>query len=245
MSEKGFKNYLNVYEFDYTLPGSGQKIKFKPFTTQQMKKLLIYEDETDVKVVSNVLDELIKSSVTTENFDMDDIYIRDRFSLLVEMRKKTKGELYKFQFDCPKCNSQILQVVDLDKLDVKSMDVETGTIQVADNVSVEIGHIKRKDEKEALENISGELTEKETEVEHNLNVLSSCIRSINTPDGKDEDLSFEDKKFIIYNSPQSVLDDIGEWFTENWFGIDFTFEMECKNCDFTSKESIPMNQLFS
>lgn len=245
MSEKGFKNYLNVYEFDHTLPGSGKKIKFKPFTTQQMKKLLIYEDETDINVISNVLDELIKSAVTTEDFDTDELYIRDRFSLLIEIRKKTKGESYKFQFDCPKCKSQILQVVDLDSLEVKNRNVENGTINIANNVTIEIEHIKRKDEKEALNNIQEGLKESEKEIEYNLNVLSSCIKSINTPDGKDESLSFEDKRFIIDNSPQSVLDDIGEWFVENWFGIDFTFSMECRNCDYKAKETIPMNQLFS
>jgi len=245
MSEKNFKNYLNVYEFDYTLPGTGEKIKFKPFTTYQMKKLLNYENENDIKIMSRVLDELIQSNIISENFDIDEIYIRDRFSLLIEMRKKTKGELYKFQFDCPKCNSQILQSVDLDKLDVKQKDSDIGVINVADNVNIEISHIKRKDEKEAIEHIKDGLDESEREIEYNLNTLSSCIRSIETPDGKDGDLTFEDKRYIIDNSVQSVLDDIGEWFSDNWFGIDFTFEMKCRNCDFKSKRQIPMNQLFS
>ena len=38
-----FKNYLNVYEFDTVLPGTGAKLKIKPITTGIMKELLLYE----------------------------------------------------------------------------------------------------------------------------------------------------------------------------------------------------------
>ena len=85
-----FKKYLNVYEFETTLPGSGVTIKFKPITTGQMKKLLVYENETDPSMVEEAMDELINSSVSTEGFDVKDVWLQDRFFLLVEIRRKTK-----------------------------------------------------------------------------------------------------------------------------------------------------------
>lgn len=150
MSNKGFKNYLNRYEFEYTLPGTGETVKFKPLTTSQMKQLLDYENEKSIGAVIQALDSLIKSSVISENFNIDELYLRDRFSLLVEIRKKTKGEQYEFQFRCPSCESQQYNVVDLDSLETKTMEVENGEIEISDGVVVNIGHVKVKDEREAI-----------------------------------------------------------------------------------------------
>ena len=47
-----------MYEFDCTLPGTGQEIKFRPITTGQMKKLLVYEDSTSIQQVEEALDKL-------------------------------------------------------------------------------------------------------------------------------------------------------------------------------------------
>lgn len=247
MSQKAFYNYLNVYEFEYQLPGSGESVKFKPLTTNQMKQLLQYEDETDPVKISEALDNLISSAVVSEDFNIDELYLRDRFTLLIEIRKKTKGELYQFQYKCPDCGSQVLNSVNLDELDTKQKDVESGTIDVADNITVEIGHLKRKDEKDAVQNINNYegITEAEKTFEHWTSVIASSIRKVITPEGEDTDLTFEDKKFVINNTPQSVIEKIGNWFSENWFGVDFTFTLKCHNCEYKKEQNIPMNQLFS
>ena len=95
-----FRNYLNVYEFNTTLPGSGEEVTFRPITTGQLKKLLIYENETDPMVIEGALDDLISSCIVNEDFNINDLYLQDRFFLLVEIRKKSKGENYSFQYNC-------------------------------------------------------------------------------------------------------------------------------------------------
>jgi len=247
MSKKGFKNYLNKYEFECVLPGIGQTVKFKPLTTNQMKQLLEYEDENDLTKLSEAMDKLIESAVISENFDINELYLRDRFFLLIEIRKKTKGEVYEFQFKCQKCGSQDYGQVDLDTLEIKKMDVESGSVKVGDEIEVEIGHIKRKDEKEAVNNFDNIKTknEREKEVEYWTNLLAASIRSITTPDGTDSDLTYEDKIYIINNTTQATLEKIGNWFTDNWFGLNFEIDIKCNSCKELYKETIPMNQLFS
>lgn len=211
MSEKNFKKYLNVYEFESELPGTGEVVKFKPLTTNQMKNLLQYENETDILKISEALDMLIESAVINEDFNIDNLYLRDRFKLLIDIRKKTKGEHYQFQFKCPQCNSQNLNNVDLDQLNVKKKENEAGKVTLNEEVSLEVEHITRKDEKEAMSSIqiTENMTESEIEMEHWINALASSIRAIDTPEGRDEDLTFEDKKFIIGNTNNSV-EKIGE-----------------------------------
>jgi hypothetical protein len=78
MSENkpNFLDYVNVYEFECELPGSKQKVKFKPVTTGQIKKLLTYEKETNYVIQEQALDDLISSSVLSEGFNPQmNIYI--------------------------------------------------------------------------------------------------------------------------------------------------------------------------
>jgi TusA-related sulfurtransferase len=44
--------------------------------------------------------------------------------LLLELRKKTKGEVLEFKIDCPKCKSQSLNRVNLDALKLTKLDNE-------------------------------------------------------------------------------------------------------------------------
>ena len=101
----GFKNYLNVYEFDCVLPGTKQEVKYKPITTNQIKKLLVYENELNPIKIEQAYNELISSCVISEEFDINSIYIKDREFLLINLRKVSKGEQYEFTFTCPECKS--------------------------------------------------------------------------------------------------------------------------------------------
>ena len=131
--------YLNVYDFETTLPGSGEVIKFRPMTTGQLKKMLVYENSTNPMVVEKALDELISSSIISEGFNIGNLYLQDRFFLLIEIRKKTKGELYKFNFTCPQCKSQSLQIINLDKLMVKTLPKDVDyNIKLDDNFTINV-----------------------------------------------------------------------------------------------------------
>ena len=239
-----FKNYVNVYEFPCVLPGDGQEVMFKPLTTRQIKKLLVYDDESDILQIVNALNELVSSSITTKEFNIDNIYLKDRLNLLIEIRKKTKGETFEFQFKCPDCGSQSINTLDLDSLESKEKSNEIGKIQVNDDINIEIDHIKVSDEKIVIKSIDKKLSDNEKNFEYQINLLASSIKTVIHPDGKDENISFKDKVFLVNNTPNSLLQDIGNWLTDNWFGIWFEIEYSCNSCSYKEMKEIPTNQLF-
>ena len=63
-----FRKYLNVHEFEAILPGSGEKVKFKPLTTAQIKKLLVYGDDESPLILEQALDDIINSAVIDEDY---------------------------------------------------------------------------------------------------------------------------------------------------------------------------------
>lgn len=114
-----FKNYLNTYVFETVLPGRGDTISFKPITTGQIKKLLLYETSNEPMSMEDALDEMINECIDKpENFDVKKLYLQDRFFLLVEIRKATRGNIYSFQSECTSCGSQSQQIVKLSDLSV-------------------------------------------------------------------------------------------------------------------------------
>lgn len=189
MSED-FRSLLNPYVFETKLPGAGDVIKIKPITTRQLKRALLYETVEDVGKIEEALDEIITECVVTPDFNIDEIYLQDRFFLLVELRKITKGNNYTFQVICPECSGQFMQTVDLSKLPVKEYSLKpvlTQDQQELVKVTRSVDKVGKKDEPIAMvprkgkkssivekaDTVGSKLTEKE-EV-HSIVILNDKI----------------------------------------------------------------------
>ena len=257
-----FKKYLNVYEFDATTPGTGEVIRFKPLTTGQMKKVLVYENEEDPMVIEHALDELIGSSVLNEGFDIREMYLQDRFFLLVEIRKKTKGNLYQFEFSCPECGSQSLQSVDLSNLHCKSPPSDINNIvKLDENISLELDFVTRADQLVAysyvIDKFGDTLSPLQLATETSLVANAIVVRKVITPEGADAEVSLEDKQFLLESIPRGQYDEVTGWFEKYDFGLNFTFKLSCRHmktpkfgtshgklCGYSKEMDIPMNQFF-
>ena len=249
-----FKEYINVYEFSCKLPGSGEEIKFKPITTGNLKKLLVHEKEENDIIIEEALDGLMTSSVQNEDFDIKNLYLQDRFFLLMELRKKTKGNRYKFTYKCGKCGSQTMQSIDLSALPVKILDSELSKndVQLTNSISVTLRHVTRKDQIEAFSYVKedSEITALQRSAEMALFTHAAGIESIITPNGTEEDVSVEDKKFLLDNISTGAYDKIKKWHADNDFGTDFTFKIGCgnvikgKECDNDQRFDIPLHNFF-
>jgi hypothetical protein len=238
-----FKKYLNVYEFETTLPGSGETVKFKPITTGQMKKLLVYENETDPSMVEGAMDELINSSIVTEEFDVRNVLLQDRFFLLVEIRRKTKGDLYQFEIKCPECGSQSLQTVNLGEMELKEFPAEIDyNVELSENISIELQFVTRFEQMEAfafVDSMKEEMTDIQKRVEAAMVLNAIAIKSITTPEGKDTEVPIEDKKYLLEEIPRPMYEKVTEWFDKNSFGYDFTFVIDCKHFKPSGKKGVP------
>ena len=244
-----FKKYLNKYEFKTVLPGSGQEITFRPITTGQMKSLLVHEGEDDLGAVEEVIDRMMSECVIKpKDFDINDLYINDRFFLLIELRKHTRGTTYEFEHKCPKCNSQSLQVVDLKKLKVNKLPKNiNNVVKIDDDISVELDFPRRRDQKLAYDILreAPEISEMQKTAELGTIISALTIKTIITPDGKDSDVSLEDKIFFVENISTQMYEKIADFSSKN-FGVDFKTTIKCKGkgCKETKTVNIPPENFF-
>ena len=240
-----FYDHVNVYDFDCKLPGSEQDVKFKPVTTGQLKKLLTYENEKDLIIQEQALDDMILSSVLSEDFNIDELYLEDRFYLLVELRKKTKGEVLEFSFTCPQCKSQSINRVDLNKLPIKPLDKKETIVDLGHGIKVYLRRVKRKHQKEIKSSmIHQHLSEMQKQAEVQILFHSCAIDKIETSDGLDENLKLVDKQYLIENIPTGDYDKIRKGIDEMAFGLDLRYTTKCRQCNFEAETIVPVENNF-
>lgn len=235
----GFKDYINEYEFECVLPGVNKTVKFKPLITKQIKKLSTYEKEVNPIVIEEAFDELISSSIITEDFNIDNIYIQDRIFLLIEIRKKSKSDIYEYQFKCPKCKTDIISAINFSDFNISKRDDSVDkSIKMSDNMTIFIDHITRGEQKEAYKTLDRTLSVEDVQTDMVMNNIAAGIKEVETPDGR-ETLAFEDKKYLLDSSNVYIFNEIKKWYDNNDFGIDLTYQMKCTQCDYIS-EKVPM-----
>lgn len=175
-----FKQYVNMYTFTSELPGSGEKITFKPVTTGQLKKVLMFETSKDPDIIEKALDEIANECVVSpENFNVEKLWLPDRFYLMLELRKATKGTKYTFQSMCASCSSQTQQTVSLSSIPVVRLETEKkkspkkvsklrevtdniedtskptwNVIKINDNISVRVRFITREMQRNIIDEIT-------------------------------------------------------------------------------------------
>ena len=278
-----FKRYLNVYVFETVLPGTGETIKFKPITTGQIKKLLLYENMEDLSSVEMALDELISDCVVTEGFNINNLYLQDRFYLMLELRKATKGNKYIFDSICQKCGSQTMQAIDINTLPVKKLEIDKeekittvkkavtkkkqriemvketqekepekvesiqkeswNLVKINDNISLKLKIITRAMQVEA-NIITHDLTDNQKQSELSEIMYAMSIESIITPEGESNNISLEDKRYLLQNILQSEMEKILKWHNDHDFGISFIIPVKCIHCGDEARREIPLENFF-
>ena len=222
----------NIYEFETQLPGSGEWIRFRPFTTGQIKKILAFEGETNPLIISEVIKTLLDEVIINEDINIHDFFIRDREYLLMEIRNKTKGNKWETQWECEKCKSQNLLNVDLSKLPTKRIVPETVDyeLEILPTLTVYMIHLRVRDEMEIISKIDKSLSDAQKQAELVISMVAGSIDSIVVNKEHIKEMTLEDKKYFIEELPTTVYNAIKEWLEKNEYGTNFNVKVKCHSC---------------
>lgn len=249
-----FVKYLNVYNFKCELPGAGQTIDFKPLTVAHLKEIQTMDPGSEKKkddpiFLSNVFDKIFESVIISE-FDIENMYLNDRFTLILEIRKKTSGESYNWTLNCPKCKGQSIQIVDFNKMETKQAPAEiNNVVKLSDQLSVYVDYLTRADEKRAHQyheskHKGADINMIQRQIEISTLMVAASITKIISPDGEYEP-SLEDSLYLIENIPQNLYTKIAQWQETNFFGPDMKINITCPHCDFKTTQEINSTDFFS
>ncbi len=247
MSENKLVQSLNQFSNTYTLPSTGNEVTYKPITTGQMKNLLTYEGNEDPLIIERILDDVITGCVITEDFNINDINLQDRFDLLIEIRKVSKGSSYEFDYKCSKCSTINRGVINLDELDVCPYPEDIDHhIELFEGFTFNVDFITRGNQSDAISivNKNKGLNDHQKMIDVAVYSYAMVMKDIVTPDGSMDDISVQDRYEFLNSLSQNQYEKISKWYSKYTYGVVFKKEIECISCDEVSTVDIPITNFF-
>jgi hypothetical protein len=248
--------FLNPYKFEIETPGSRKIYELKPLVTHSMKYILQYENDPSAENIEKALDQILTESILTKDFNIDDLYLQDRFYLTMMLRMKTKGEEFTWNWDCPSCKNPNITTIDLLSLPVKALDSTIEKkVKIHDSLTLLVDFITRGDQKEVFKYIkqvidnNEKMTPSEKDYDKAMATAAAYIKGIETPEGIITELTLEDKLYILKEIPDSSANLILKWKNDNEFGMDVKYTINCRNkiagtCEYSVQEDIPLERFF-
>ena len=118
--------------YNTTIPSTGEKIKYRPFTVREQKSLLVAQQSEDQNVMIDTLKTVITSCVV-EKINVAKLAIFDLEYIFIQIRAKSVGELIELVFECDSCHETTNIKFDLTKLEVSIPENHTKNIDLGDN----------------------------------------------------------------------------------------------------------------
>lgn len=142
-----------IAEIRYVLPGSGEEVFLRPFTTKEQKSILKAMEKEDQILIGEAMDELIKKCVVSpEKFNPMTLLSKDRECLLIKLRQESVKEEFEYSWTCEECKTVNKVSVDLSKLEFEKLATADGMkhkeVKLNDcDITLILGTSTREDEK--------------------------------------------------------------------------------------------------
>ena len=233
MSENNLIQFLNQYSISVHLPSINKNVEIKPITTGQLKKILSYEGIDDTFIIEDILDDIINGCVITKDFNI---------------RKITKGNEYTFNIRCPKCNTDLINNINIDELENVPYPTNIDNkVILTDTLSTYVTFITRGMQKQAVSIVkkNKRYNEEQKIAEMATYVFAMGMTKFDTPAGEITNSSIEDKKELLDSLSENVYDIINKWYEKYDYGIKFKYKPKCRFCNWEEDEQeIPLSGFF-
>ena len=103
--------------FELTIPSTGKKIKFRPFTVKEEKILLIARESGETEQVILAVQQIISN--TCQGVVLDDLAVFDLEYMLIKIRAKSVNNEVNLTITDPESEEEIELKIDLDKIEMK------------------------------------------------------------------------------------------------------------------------------
>ena len=157
-------------EFNLTIPSTGKRIKYHPFTVREEKVLILAAESQEQDEIANAIRNTLERCVSTPGFSVDELALFDIEYLFLKARSKSAGET--INVVCRDPNDETFQTehkIDIDKIKVSKNKDHSDLIELDENT-----HVKMKYPDISFFEAGVQLDD----VENMSKVLSRCIAQI-------------------------------------------------------------------
>ena len=128
-------------EYSTTIPSTGKKIKYQPFSVKEEKVLVLAAESEDMDEISNAISNVLTNCVTTSGFDPSTLALFDIEFLFLRARAKSIGETINLSITDPNDPTYTVEhEVNIDSIKVKKFEGHTDLIDINDEVKIKMGY---------------------------------------------------------------------------------------------------------
>lgn len=126
-------------EYTITVPSTGKRIKYQPFTVKEEKVLVLAAESEDTDEISNAIANVLSSCVTTAGFDPQELALFDIEYLFLRARAKSVGETIEIRVADPSDETCVIDhEIDIDSIKVEKNKEHTNLIQIDEETTVKM-----------------------------------------------------------------------------------------------------------
>ena len=127
-------------EYSTTIPSTGKRIKYQPFSVKEEKILVLAAESSDPDEITNAITNVLQNCVTVPaDFKVEDLALFDVEYLFLKARSKSAGEKIKLSVSDPDDESfSVEHEINIDKISVEKTKEHTDLISISDTVSVKM-----------------------------------------------------------------------------------------------------------
>lgn len=128
-------------EYSTTIPSSGKKIKYQPFSVKEEKVLVLAAESEDMDEISNAISNVLSNCVTTAGFDPQELALFDIEFLFLRARAKSIGETISLNVTDPEDPTYTVEhEVNIDSIKVKKFEGHTDLIDINEEIKIKMGY---------------------------------------------------------------------------------------------------------
>ena len=180
-------------EYTTTIPSSGKKIKYHPFTVREEKILMLAAEGQDpeeiVAAVTNVLEKCVS---TPQDFKVSDLALFDIEYLFLKARAKSVGEVIEVIVTDPSDGTQVDQEINIDRIGVKKNKDHKQIIDISDGIKIKMRYPDISFFTRGVDI---------TSIKNSIDVVSECVSQI-----------INDEE--VYNREDMSNEEITEWIQD-------------------------------
>ena len=126
-------------EYNLTIPSTGKRIKFMPFSVREEKVLILAAESEETDEIANAIRNTLERCVTTPGFKIDELALFDIELLFLKCRSKSAGETIKIMATDPADPEYSVEHdIDIDAIKVQKTKGHSDLVELSDDYTVKM-----------------------------------------------------------------------------------------------------------
>ena len=126
-------------EYSTTIPSTGKKVKYQPFSVKEEKVLVLAAETEDLDEISNAISNVLSNCITTPDVDVESLALFDIEYLFLRARAKSIGEKIKLRITDPNDETCTVETeLNVDSIKVQKTEGHSDLIKIGDDIAIKM-----------------------------------------------------------------------------------------------------------